>query len=186
MLTNQSTAAEMAVAHLFEMKFPDGNFCHPGIHVAQSSLIPGERALVAKARIERGSLLFAYEAAFSSTRTRTSIQVGPSHHLEAGEEGSYINHSCSPNSVVRTRYNEVNIKGAVAFWALSDIRPGEEITFDYATTETELTEALARTSCLCGAWNCRGNIGGYRFIDEGMKRELRKADLLANHLLLAN
>jgi uncharacterized protein len=57
------------------------------------------------------------------------------------------NHSCDPTC---------GIRGQVTLVAFRDIEPGEEITFDYAMTDScEVT-----MDCLCGASNCRGVVTG--------------------------
>lgn len=64
-----------------------------------------------------------------------------------GNGTHYINHSCEPNAYIKTIY------GHVLFFALRDIRPGEEITVDYEDT---LHPDSKR--CYCGAKSCRGTI----------------------------
>ena len=64
-----------------------------------------------------------------------------------GNGTHYINHSCEPNAYMKTIY------GHVLFFALRDIRPGEEITVDYEDT---LHQDSKR--CYCGAKSCRGTI----------------------------
>jgi uncharacterized protein len=64
-----------------------------------------------------------------------------------GNGTHYINHCCEPNAYMRTLY------GHVLFFALRDIRPGEEITIDY-----EQTLHPDSKRCFCGAKNCRGTI----------------------------
>jgi SET domain-containing protein len=64
-----------------------------------------------------------------------------------GNGTHYINHSCSPNSFTRT------LHGHLIFFALRDIKPGEEITIDYGETLHPDTK-----KCICGANNCRGTI----------------------------
>src|SRR5262249_41244311 len=64
-----------------------------------------------------------------------------------GNGTHYINHSCAPNAFMRT------LHGHILFFALGDIKPGEEITIDY-----EMTLHSDRKRCHCGADNCRGTI----------------------------
>ena len=64
-----------------------------------------------------------------------------------GNGTHYINHSCEPNAYMKT------LRGHVLFFALRDIRPGEEITIDY-----ENTLHSDRKRCTCGALSCRGTI----------------------------
>jgi uncharacterized protein len=64
-----------------------------------------------------------------------------------GNGTHYINHCCEPNAYMRTT------RGHVLFFALRDIRPGEEITIDYEQTLHPDTKR-----CGCGAKTCRGTI----------------------------
>jgi len=64
-----------------------------------------------------------------------------------GNGTHYINHSCDPNAFMKTLY------GHVLFFALHDIKPGEEITIDY-----EQTLLPDSRRCHCGSRNCRGTI----------------------------
>ena len=59
----------------------------------------------------------------------------------------FVNHSCEPNSYIKVLY------GHVLFFALRDIRPGEEITADYVESYHPDTKR-----CRCGAPTCRGTI----------------------------
>jgi hypothetical protein len=60
-----------------------------------------------------------------------------------GNETSYINHSCDPNAYMRVVPGD-----RVAFFALRDIQPGEEITINYRDPNHPEV-------CRCGAANCR-------------------------------
>ncbi len=61
-------------------------------------------------------------------------------------DGDYVNHSCNPNA---------GLSGQIALVAMRDIRPGEEICFDYAMSDTV---AYDEFECGCGAPNCRGSV----------------------------
>jgi len=64
-------------------------------------------------------------------------------------EGSMIfsNHSCDPN---------LGLRGEITFVARREIATGEELTHDWAMTDSS-EEAIA---CSCGAANCRGRVTG--------------------------
>ena len=64
-----------------------------------------------------------------------------------GNGTHYINHSCAPNSYMRITH------GHILFMALTDIRPGEEITLDYVSTLHSNDKR-----CHCKAPDCRGTI----------------------------
>lgn len=70
--------------------------------------------------------------------------VGP----EVAEPGDLVNHSCEPN---------LGILGNVVLKALRDIAPGEELTFDYAMSDSDPYDEF---TCACGAPSCRGRVTG--------------------------
>jgi hypothetical protein len=72
-----------------------------------------------------------------------------------GNEARFINHSCEPNC------EAWNIGGRIWIVALSDISPGEELTYDYNYEREEGEDdaaAARRYPCRCGAPSCRGTI----------------------------
>jgi len=62
--------------------------------------------------------------------------------------GDHINHSCTPNA---------GIHGHLLLVAMRDIRPDEEICYDYAMTDTSDYDEF---TCLCNSPQCRGTITG--------------------------
>jgi len=74
-------------------------------------------------------------------------------------EATYFqNHSCDPSTWWEDE---------LTLTALRDIEPGEEITFDYATSESD-EEELGLLKCLCGSSLCRGQLKG----DDYLRPEL--------------
>lgn len=71
-----------------------------------------------------------------------------------GNEARFINHSCDPNCESVTRGKRVWI------YALRDIQPGEELTYDYNLTgdEGDLQTQAAEYPCQCGSPKCRGTL----------------------------
>ena len=65
----------------------------------------------------------------------------------------FVNHSCAPNC--ETEYED----GRIWITALRDIRPGEEITFNYGYD----CEAYEEHPCRCGAPECLGFIVAEEF-----------------------
>ena len=59
----------------------------------------------------------------------------------------FTNHSCQPNAVLRIR------QGRVEFYAMRDVRIGEELTVNYGETHHE-----GKLACRCGAPGCVGKI----------------------------
>ena len=67
---------------------------------------------------------------------------------ELREPGDSINHSCSPNCQLRN---------ATQLITMRDIAVGEELTYDYATSDASDYDEF---ECACGSDNCRVRITG--------------------------
>lgn len=105
-------------------------------------------------------------------RTVYSLQMEQDLHVQFDVPSRLINHSCGPNTGVRN-----NQYGGYDFVALEDIRQGDEITFDYETTEYI---SIAVPSCLCGSLACRGRIIGWHGLDENVRA--RYGEFIAGYL----
>jgi SET domain-containing protein len=79
----------------------------------------------------------------------------------------HINHSCVPNTCVKTRVGKRHVI------ALRDIRVGEEITYDYLLN----CHGGVVWQCSCGAPGCRGTIPA-SFFDLPISDQLRLLPLL--------
>ena len=80
-------------------------------------------------------------------------------------EGRFVNHSCEPNCEMQKW--SVNGYYRVSLFALRDIRPGEELSYDY---NFDNFNSEMMQSCRCGSKNCRGVIGGKRKGSLGSER----------------
>jgi SET domain-containing protein len=131
---------------------------HPAVQVLEQDAIHG-RGLVATEWIRRGEVVWKLdpdlprlscsEVATWSQQEREALayvafQCDEANLAICEDLSRYMNHSCDPNT----------------WWADSDtliarrdIGPGEEVTYDYATTEVEVDFQM---SCRCGAQSCRG------------------------------
>ncbi|MBI2730282.1 MAG: SET domain-containing protein-lysine N-methyltransferase [Sphingobacteriales bacterium] len=89
-------------------------------------------------RKQKGGILYMVE--FDNEDIAMDVSV-------RSNELRYINHSCNPNVYMRRAYRKVE------YYALRNIKKGEELTCDYGETHHEGT-----LPCKCGAKNCRGFI----------------------------
>jgi SET domain-containing protein len=73
-----------------------------------------------------------------------------------GNSARWINHSCAPNCEIEDEDDRIFID------ARRDIRPGEELSYDYNLQLGEPhTKAAKRAhACFCGARRCRGTMLG--------------------------
>ncbi len=73
-----------------------------------------------------------------------------------GNSARWINHSCAPNCEVVDEERRIFIE------TRRDVRPGEELTYDYNLQLGEPHTAAAKRAhpCYCGARRCRGTMLG--------------------------
>ncbi|XP_026322573.1 histone-lysine N-methyltransferase eggless-like [Hyposmocoma kahamanoa] len=75
-----------------------------------------------------------------------------------GNIGRYLNHSCCPNVFVQNVFVDTHDPRFpwVAFFALSNIRAGTELTWNYNYDVGSVPGKVLY--CFCGAPNCRGRL----------------------------
>ncbi len=111
--------------------------------------------------------------------TKYSVQIGIGKHVELLSSirnidqkdffWKYLNHSCDPNAYC-------NIHD-MSFYALEDISPGEQITFNYLTTEYEMAEPFI---CHCNDSHCIKDIKGFKYLTNSQKAKL--LPVVSNHI----
>jgi hypothetical protein len=104
------------------------------------------RGLFASKDIDAGKIILVLSGNYFDEPTRTSIQI-ESRHLEHYEAG-YMNHHCEPSAEVIVNSREHAGQGTIEPLVLAkrDIMKGEEVTFDYETTEAVMSEPF---HCKC-------------------------------------
>jgi SET domain len=123
----------------------------------------GFKGVFAKENIGKDSVIFFLKGKITRRPTKYTIQIGSSRHLASPAVSKtddeldycwlYLNHHCDPSGYINSE--------ELTFRALRDIAAGDEITFNYLTTESELA---APFTCTCGATNCFGLIQGRNFL----------------------
>ena len=93
------------------------------------------------------------------------LQVSERLYLDLGKPQVYFNHSCSPNS---------SVSGIGELRAFKSINSGEEIRYDYSTTEWT-ADYFGRFEkwamrCRCGSGNCRRTIEQFPFLPVHLQR----------------
>ena len=126
-----------------------------------------------------GASLIALAGELVAKPSRHSIQLDETRHIEVTVElplgemmtrypWRFTNHSCDPNARLAGR----------ALVALRPIAAGEEITYNYNTSEWELAEPF---ECRCGSPACERTIRGFRFLARQERERIKP--MLAPHLL---
>lgn len=120
----------------------------------------GGQGMFAVEAVTAGELLVVWGGELRTSDQINSLQDGNNCHglqvdegvylwsIRDGDAGDYVNHSCDPNAWV---------SGQISLLARRDIRAGEEITFDYATTDASDYDTF---ECHCGSALCRGMVTG--------------------------
>lgn len=104
-----------------------------------------------------------------------ALQIGPRTFISAsGAIDDFVNHSCTPNTGIAER------DGDVFVFALEPIVAGDEITFDYATTQTG---GFVEFICRCSSPNCRGTIGDFNDLPEETQATYRRRQAVLPFLL---
>ncbi|HEV7745594.1 MAG TPA: SET domain-containing protein [Pyrinomonadaceae bacterium] len=134
----------------------------------------GFKGVFAKETIRRDSVIFRLKGTISKTPTKYTIQLGNKQHLsfpairKANDDidycWQYLNHCCAPNGYMNTTER--------TFRALRDIAAGDEITFNYLTTESEMAVPF---NCICGSPDCFGLIQGRNFLTPAQASRLALA-----------
>jgi SET domain-containing protein len=137
------------------------SYISPKARKGQLSAIQG-RGLVAVAPISKDEIVAIKGGHIVGTATLRSlpghlqnsdVQIADGFHLAALAEAEYepvmlfINHSCEPN---------VGFAGNIVLAAMRQVRPGEELTTDYALFD----DYDGEMECRCGTASCRSKIGG--------------------------
>ena len=109
---------------------------------------------------KKGDLLAVWGGDILNRRQLEKCSPEQQMHAVQVEEGCYIvphgepevgdlfNHSCDPNA---------GVQGQIALCAMRDIEAGEEICFDYSTTDSSDYDEF---TCGCGVAACRGVVRG--------------------------
>lgn len=98
------------------------------------------------------------------------LQIGPETYVDIRQPAVIANHSCDPNA---------GIKEDSVLIAIKDIKPGEEICYDYSTTMDAETEVTFR--CDCGQ-KCRHEILGFEHLPEETKKRYLRLGIVQRFL----
>jgi uncharacterized protein len=141
---------------------------------AQMRVTPGKGSgSFAISKISKGEIVASFGgkvidqselAKYSDDRVSRSLQLNSDTYLLSGnipEPGDMINHSCEPNC---------GIAGTSSVQALREIEIGEEITFDYAMTDSSKYDEFI---CACEKNRCRKKITGIDWQKEELQARYR-------------
>ena len=134
----------------------------PAVEVMRNG---GTASLHAVRSFAQGEVVFPLDGRPVSQPTRLTIQVGEDAHLDPVEERTSpwrsLNHGCDPNVAIDVSRRVIVARRPIA--------AGDELRFDYNTTEWELAESFV---CNCGAPWCVGVAQGFAHLSPTRQRAL--------------
>jgi SET domain-containing protein len=160
--------------------FPDNLGHRENERFLEIVVLPSKgRAVVAKKLFSKGETVLQ----FMGQKKHVSELSDLTHALQidqqtflapSGKIDDYVNHSCNPNTGIRN-----DSLGGVFLFALRNIEVGDEITFDYATTQSG---GFAPMKCFCGEPNCRGIINDFKDLPRDRQEIYRNLGALLDYL----
>ena len=122
--------------------------------------------------IKKGEIIFEINTSIvTDTPSIYSVQIEKNKHVQPPDNidisdkpdyfWRFLNHSCEPNSFCDLT--------DLTFKALKDINKGKHITFNYLTTEYEMSNPF---KCNCKSINCHKHIRGYKYLSEQERQEI--------------
>jgi len=84
------------------------------------------------------------------------------------DNSEYKNHCCDP-----TTWHQIDDDTVMT--ARKDINIGDDVTYDYCTTESENSKHVAKGwKCICGAKECRGKLTGVEYTDPILQKRYER------------
>jgi len=132
---------------------------------AVQALKKGERVIEYKGRRRTHEEVDADDAGDVETGHTFLFTLSDDYVIDANYEGNdarWINHSCDPNceAVIAEDEGDDRRNDQVFIEAIRNIKPGEELTYNYGITLAERhTPRLKKIwECRCGSKNCTGTM----------------------------
>lgn len=115
---------------------------------------------------------------FGKERVCDPLQISERQYIDLRKPYVFFNHSCVPNA---------GIRGKSLLVAIKNIKQGEEITYDYSTTEWTY-DKFGRykgwaMECNCRSRSCRGVIEQFPNLSTGIQNKYLKAGALQDFIL---
>jgi len=122
------------------------------------------KTVVAGELISKGTKIYKCVGEIIEHPTMNTVELDEDKHINCTQGTCEITcHNCSPNSSFQLEDD------FLVLVALKDIEKGEQITFNYCTTEWNMSSPF---KCLCGNENCFGYIAGFYNLPKNRRAEL--------------
>lgn len=142
------------------------------------------QGLVASTRLSKGETIISLEGKLidadklSSTGGKladNAFRFDDNTYLSPKNEfGDFLNHSCSPNARIVKRKNRLFIV------AVKNIKKGEEVVIDYATTLAK--DDIWKMKCSCGSQTCRGMIKTFNTLPKSILRKYLGSNIIPRYI----
>lgn len=142
------------------------------------------QGIVAEEKILAGEVLFEIEGevmpikaakALPDQERNNTIRFSETEYLSPKNRlGDKFNHSCNPNCRVFKK------NGKLFAGAIREIKPDEEITFDYSTVLAD--DDIWEMRCNCGETTCRKKIRQFRSLPEKLKEKYRRLQAVPDYI----
>lgn len=119
----------------------------------------------AAASISKGTRFFEVNGLVISFPTVYTIMLDSTHHLLFAGGAQCLAHSCDPNVRIIVDVE----RRTIACQALRDIQKGELVSFNYLTTEWNMSCPF---KCACGSNGCFGLIRGFRHLSSHQQQRI--------------
>lgn len=140
------------------------------IQLVQTSKGKGLRA---KKKILEREYILSFERNFVNYSNNKTLRIDENlHQISTDQEAieNFVNHSCNANAYID--FDSLTLR------AIRDIKTGEEITYNYFTTDWDKEDVF---DCLCGANKCYKKISGFRSLP--LEDQIRLKKYLSGYLL---
>lgn len=127
------------------------------------------KSLFAKEPFKKGDFIFLIAGPIVNKASIYTIPIARSLWIDpvpVDNPGKYICHSCEPNA---------GIKQGTLVVAFKDIEKNEEVAIDYAMIVYAYGDEIAEEDlvCKCGSRNCRGKLGSWSDLSEGLRKKYK-------------
>jgi len=129
------------------------------------------KGLRSKKAVKKGKIILKFNDGIrirpNSIASKTAIQIDEDTFLDSSPKQirDFLNHSCDPT--VKIDFDKM------ACIAIKNIHKGDEITFNYSTTEYDLKIKREEFKCFCGSKNCIGIVKGFKYLNKIQKRRIK-------------
>ena len=153
------------------MKIPD--------HLELKKISKKGKGIIAKKKMLRGNIVIRFNEGVTirpnKTASPTAIQIDRDSFLDSKPKQirDYLNHSCDSNTKID--FNKM------ACIAIKNIKKGDEITFNYFSTEYDLAIKNEDFRCFCGSKKCFKRVKGFKHLNKEQREKLKP--ILTSYLI---